>query len=195
MASPEPIPGRCGAKVFYPLAPGEETRRFRGYCERPPMTEQTRCGSHGGKAKQNVKAALARIERKKTEVEFARLGMIDRIDDPIGAMHDRVSESVAWLDHLRSKLPDDGNYATWSGETGEQAKVVVKLYVEALQMAHKFLESWIRLDMDGRRLKFDEAQARATLERVVAVIDQACDQAGLTAQQKDAVKRAIGGAL
>jgi hypothetical protein len=166
-----------------------------GPCRRPAILGGTVCSSHGGRAPRVKAAALARVERHKTEVEFARLGMIDRIDDPIGAMHDRVSESVAWLDHLRSKLPDDGNYATWSGETGEQAKVVVKLYVEALQMAHKFLESWIRLDMDGRRLKFDEAQARATLERVVAVIDQACDQAGLTPTQKDAVKRAIGGAL
>jgi hypothetical protein len=166
-----------------------------GPCRRPAILGGNVCSSHGGRAPRVKAAALARVERKRTEVEFARLGMIDRVDDPIGAMHDRVSESVAWLDHLRSKLPDDGDYATWSGEAGEQAKVIVKLYVEALNMAHKFLESWIRLDMDGRRLKMDAAQAQLTFAHIVAVLDGAMTAAGLSAEQQVRLRAEIGKAL
>jgi hypothetical protein len=192
MASPEPIPGKCGAKVYRRHDDG--TRTLAGYCVKNPMREQTRCASHGGKAPQNVKAALVKVEQKRIVTEFARLG-IERVDDPIGKMHDCVSESVAWLDHLRGKVADLDRYETFGLEGGEQVKAVVKLYTEALDRAHKFLESWVRLDMDSRRMAVDQAKARVTLDAVIAVLDAALDSAGLSEEQKVAVRRAIGEAL
>lgn len=187
MASPEPIPGRCGAKVL-----DKETRQLKGYCTRFPCTAQKRCPSHGGNSPQAKNAALVRVEQKKIAREFTRLG-IERVDDPVGAMHDTISEATAWLNHLRGYVEDlQGDYASFSGAQGEQVKAAVKLYTEALDRAHRFLESWVRLGMDERRLALDAAKTKLGVDALVAALDAAFTAEGVPPDLAGRLKHRIG---
>lgn len=105
MASPEPIAGRCAARV----KPKPEQGRAGGYCELRPMTGQTRCRSHGGRAPQNMKAAERREALAEAEAAAVTFGLpvkVDPIDALLGELW-RTQGAVQWLERqIRAIEPD-----------------------------------------------------------------------------------------
>lgn len=79
MASSEPITGRCAARI-----------KRGGFCELYPMTEQTRCQKHGGKAPQNVAAAQRRLAEKQAAAIVVRYGDAVPVN-PIDAIEDTLN--------------------------------------------------------------------------------------------------------
>lgn len=71
MASPEPIAGRCGAKV----RPKPEQGREGGYCTRPPSRGQARCRAHGGSTPQAKAAAERRLAEQGAQAVVHKYGM------------------------------------------------------------------------------------------------------------------------
>lgn len=106
MPDAAPVDGRCGAKLS-----GKP-----GYCAKPPMHGQARCGTHGGRAPQ----ALAAAERRQQEARAAALAVtyglpveIDPVDALLGELW-RTQGAVLWLGEQIRAL--EAREVTW-GQT------------------------------------------------------------------------------
>ena len=96
--SPEPIPGRCGART-----------RTGGFCTQWPMHGGRRCRMHGGSIPAVRVAAARRLERERVEKiarrQLARLGL--RLDiDPLDALLAVVQGAAADVVVLEAMVAD-----------------------------------------------------------------------------------------
>lgn len=94
MASPAPIEGRCGAWV----KPSERVPDG-GYCEKWPLDNQRRCGSHGGLAPQSKAAAQRRGLQASAAALAVTYGLpveVDPVDALLGELW-RTQGIVLWL--------------------------------------------------------------------------------------------------
>ena len=195
MPSPEPIPGKCGAKMH-----DNETGELRGYCMKPPMSFQTRCGSHGGKSPHCLaKARVRAIEHEATvALAQARPG-IEPLDDPGKALDvlTRVHGEAVWFyDHLKEKAQDliDANDLTVVTATqGEQLRAVLLAFERASERVHKLIVDGMRLGLDEKRLRLDEAMVTLHLSRLkeafLAVLDDR--ELGLSPVQRERARLLI----
>lgn len=113
MASTEPTDGRCGALIRKGPDAGM-------YCTKPPMKAQARCGSHGGRAPQNI-AAAARREAE-AEIEALIVTMGAPIDvTPEEALQRQLRQTAGHCAWLLARVRElDADALLWN-RTSEQA--------------------------------------------------------------------------
>lgn len=105
MASPEPIEGRCGARVSL-----SERNPEGGFCEKWPLANQRRCGTHGGLAPQSKAAAQRRGHQASVEALAVTYGLpveVDPVDALLGELW-RTQGIVLWLQaQIADLAPED----------------------------------------------------------------------------------------
>lgn len=196
MASPSPIPGRCGAKV--PERPQPDgTVRPGGFCTKWPMKGQRRCDSHGGKAKQNLRAAEMRQLEDKINTSLAKLPApkpirgaeaVETIERVLALTLQKAEFFNAEMDRLIEA--DDLTVTTAS--QGEQLKAVMLAGERWLKECRAAAADYVKLGMDARRLEIDKAQAKITFDHVVAVLDGAMSEFGLSPGEQVRFRGIIG---
>lgn len=196
MASPEPIPGRCGAKVPDREQP-DGTMRQGGFCVNWPMKGQRRCQKHGGRAKQNMQAAAVRDVEQRAEAALVKRGAVAPIDaagaiDALERMIGLTVQKAEWFNAELDRLIDSGDLTVTTVSQGEQLRATALASERWLKEARAAAADYLRLGMDERRLRLDTAKTKMGVEAVVAVLDAACESAGLSEAQKLAVRRAVG---
>jgi hypothetical protein len=173
MPSPEPIAGRCGAVV----KPKPEQGRDGGFCTLPPMTGQTRCGQHGGRAPQAKAAAVRRLQEREIRVAAARYGFpVNEDVRSSQAMQEGLNEAYGNVLALRNLVQRMAPEAlTWGttqvvsvgasqfpGEDITQAggaAPLVKLYGEERDRLHRIALDCAKLGIEAARLRLDEQTA------------------------------------
>ncbi len=190
MASAEPTDGRCAALI----RKGPDAGMF---CTKPPMIAQTRCGSHGGKAKQNLAAAARRQQEAAAAVYVARYGVPSAIEwhEAVQQGLDETYGNVLALRDLVAQLAPAA--LTW----GEQQVVtvgasqfpgvdvtqaagvapVVTLYGQERDRLHRMAVDAGKLGLEARRQAFTERQATDVVEVFRLVF--ADPELGLSAEQ------------
>jgi hypothetical protein len=112
MASAEPTDGACAALI----RKGDDAGKF---CTKPPMRGQARCGSHGGRAPQNVAAAERRLAHEAAEKAVATLGL-RRDVGPEEALLEELQWTAGHVAWLRQRVQDlDPEALVW-GVTEEK---------------------------------------------------------------------------
>jgi hypothetical protein len=136
------------------------------------MRGATVCEKHGGSAPQVRRAAARRVA-----VEKARKLVLtpEPVDDPVEALLELASEAVALVDALKGHVQDLERVGTEPGRWGEQVKPEIAAYLSAIREAERILSSIVRLDLQERQVRLDEARA----EIVVKVIERVLARAGL----------------
>ena len=129
---------------------------------------------HGGSIGQVKRAA----QRRLIEARAASfLGDYERsIPDPLAEFQTAVVRMVAFRDYLEAQVTELTSLG-YSSEIGtEQIRAAVQLYERALERAGAFLERWVRLGMDERLTRVEEAKAQAIIsafERATAPLSEA----------------------
>jgi hypothetical protein len=175
MASREPIAGRCAAKVSV-----SERNPDGGYCELPPMAEQARCGSHGGRAPQSRAAAERRQQEQAAAVYVAKYGMPTAIewheaiqtglDETYGnvlALRDLVQQlSPQALTWGESQVVTVGSSQFPGVDVTQAAGIapVVALYGQERDRLHRMAVDAGKLGLEARRQAFTESQAVDAVE-------------------------------
>lgn len=114
VASAEPTEGRCGALI----RKGDNAGM---YCTKPPMTAQTRCGSHGAKAKQNLAAAERRQQSAAMEQAVLTFGLPLDIS-PEEALLREVQNTAGHCAWLLARVQELSPEALVWGRTSEVSK-------------------------------------------------------------------------
>lgn len=114
MPSPEPVDGRCAAKI---IKGGVHV----GYCVKYPMRYQQRCGTHGARAPQAKAAAARRHQEAELEQAALTFGLRRDIspDDALLEQLQWTAGHVAWLLERVQKLAPEA--LVW-GRTSEVAR-------------------------------------------------------------------------
>lgn len=200
MPSPEPIPGKCGAKVMVRVD-NKKTDELAGYCTRWPMKGQARCKMHGAGAKQNVQAGLARYAEQKAERKLERwlsTQDIAPLDDYLGTWERIMAEEVArrdWYYAQERRLAAQADLTITTKAQGEQARAMVVLAERATERAHKLILDYARLGIDERRLQLDKARLRLEFDGMVAAFEVAFDAVYMSERDRATFKAALHEAL
>lgn len=167
-ASAEPLPcpkcndfhQRPGGKPTCAGHTGRVTGPMRP-CQTWPMTGQTVCSSHGGKAPQNVAAAKRRIEAaalEKAVVTYGARREIGHLQAMVELLHDSAGH-VAWLrDMIQAQAP---GALVW-GRTDELTKGGEFPTVDTRHAAAASV--WLELYHRERRVLLDVSKELAKLE-------------------------------
>lgn len=198
MPTPEPVEGRCGARL----------RQNRGFCNRLPINGTKRCRLHGGA----TPVAIAKNERRKDQEaairEAARL-VTARDIDPATALLETVQYTAGEVAYWRTKV-DELTDAQVAGmgvtktETGVEkgqptdlttTETTTHIYVAQLRDATDRLAKYsalaLRAGLEARRVKLAEDQGRA----VAGAIRQILEALHLTPDQQTLVGVVVPAAL
>lgn len=138
-------------------------------CGRFPLRGASVCTSHG-----ITKAGRAAAARRLAEGE-ARKSIADVVVEPVANPLDKLAElaaeQLAWKDHLANVVADlKASYRFTDDKGAEHLDARVRLYVDAMGMAQKFLSDWVRLGFEERRVRLEEARAELVRAVLVGVI-------------------------
>lgn len=203
MASAEPIQGRCGAVV----KPKPEQGRPGGYCEKHPLAGQTRCGTHGGRAPQNLAAAERRQAQEAAERTVQTLGLRRDI-----APEDALLEEIQWcaghVQWLRQRVQQLEPDALVWGVTeekdvgsGERPGVDItqsaqpSIWWVLYERERKYLLALIHeagvQKIEDRRIKLAERQGALLADKGRAYIAGVIDALGLDAASAQPVMQSL----
>lgn len=178
MPTPEPVEGRCGARL----------RQNRGYCNRAPINGTKRCRLHGGA----TPVAIAKNERRKDQEaairEAARL-VSARDIDPATALLETVQYTAGEVAYWRTKvneLADD--QVAGMGVTKTETRVekgqptdlttteaTTHIYVTQLRDATDRLAKYsalaLRAGLEERRVRLAEQQGQLVAQAVRRILE------------------------
>lgn len=194
--------GRCPCRSNAESNRAGEDRR----CLRPIVGRDvggTVCTAHGAK----TKAYRNSVERKRADVAVERAvskALAKRPVEPVGDMittYERlIAETVTRCElflAMLDELIDNDNLTVVTVSQGEQLRAIALAAERWLKEARAAVADWMRLNLDERRVKVDEAQARITLQAIGkafnAILDD--DSLLLSVAQKERIKQLIAARL
>lgn len=142
-------------------------------CGQPPMTDQTVCKMHGGKAPQALDAAVRRRQEREALLAAEAFGL-PRVVDPHTALLEelhRTAGAVAWLDAVVADL----KLQQVGGES-----IYVKLWQDERVHLMRVAKTCVDVGIEERRVRLAE-QAGAQLAGVVRAV---LDRLGLSDEQR-----------
>jgi hypothetical protein len=149
-------------------------------CKRWAVKGATVCPTHGGRAPQVRRAAA---QRAATEKASALAEVLDAppLGDPVAALLELGGGVIALVEALKSHVAALEVVSTGAGRYGETVKPEIDALLRAMREAERVLTSIVRLNLEERLVRIDEARA----DLVVTVIERVLADAGLDSQDQD----------
>lgn len=181
-----PICTKCGQQHVASIGgPGCSGHKKDGSpCRNPPRHEQKVCGFHGGRARQNIRAAEARALEREIASTVERLDG-KPVDNPLTELAALAGRARTWMDLMEVRVQKlltaddaeggDSGGIRYRGGAGEQLRAEVALYERAMDRLGKFLTDYGRLNIDERLASITTRQA----ELVIAAVEAALAAAGV----------------
>jgi len=143
-------------------------------CGKHPIRGGDVCRTHGGAAGHVRAAATRRLAAAEADRELRKaIDQVDVIDitDPVVAFQAITAEALALKDYFAERVADLNDQLRFTDDKGaEHLDARVALYERALDRVAKFLEAWIRLDMDERLVRIQERQAVFVADAITAAL-------------------------
>jgi hypothetical protein len=175
-------------------------------CGKPPLRGLKVCGIHGGKSPTAIAAAKTHAVEQAARAALRQrwaAGTELPTGDPLSELARVAGEAVAFKDYLRDQVAKlDGALTywterTWEGDTTirteavENVRATVAAYERALDRTAKILASIVKLDLAGRLLEANTAQADA----VATAVREGLAGVDMAAEVRAAAQEAIADAL
>lgn len=155
-------------------------------CKRPPMIGQAVCGTHGGKAPQNIAAAERRMAEIRALEAVENFGLSREIDAKDALLEElyRTAGAVDWLHAQVLALPKEDipwgvtqeehvGSGEWKGKNTTKA-AAVNIWVQLWQEERKHLvavsKAAISAGIEERRVKLAEQQGALLAGVIKAVL-------------------------
>lgn len=168
-------------------------------CRKAPLPGTTVCDKHGGLSPVVRAAGEARVLegkiRERAQRELARID-VTPVEDPLEELSLLAGQAVAFKDAMAGKVNEltEIRYASGPMDT-EQLRSEIVVWEHALDRCAAFLISMVKLGLDERRVRVEEART----ELIADALREALALLGLSESQQDAAKahvvrklRAIG---
>lgn len=141
-------------------------------CGAQPLvgTEPPRCRNHAGRSAEVIRAQheaqqnAVRLFRAR-QAAAQREGLVEYVD-PLEELHRLAGEVLMWRDVCRELVGALPELRYRAGAAGEQVRAEVGLYERSLERAEKLLADLVRLGIEERLVKLNQARA-AVIERVI----------------------------
>lgn len=151
-------------------------------CRNAPRHEQNVCGFHGGRARQNLRAAETRALEREIANTVERLDG-KPVDNPLTELAALAGRARTWMDLMEVRVQKllsaddaeggDSGGIRYRGGAGEQLRAEVALYERAMDRLGKFLADYGRLGIDERLARISERQADTVIAAIEAALNAA----------------------
>jgi hypothetical protein len=141
-------------------------------CQKSPINGGPRCQTHGGGSPQAKAKAIERVALGKARKHLDALGRtVDPVTDPITELEMLAGEAVTLTRLLRGAVSRLES-VRWDGEyVGEQVRGEVQAYLSSMARTESILAKIVGLNLEERRVKFQEAQSRMIVACMTACLD------------------------
>lgn len=157
----EPTPGKCNART-----------RGGGRCRRPAGAGTDHlgvgnCSNHAGATRNGAAHAARELFQRQARELLARLGEPEPLINPVLRLQELAGEADRWLEVCRAQVQAlDGDFSVETVMQGEQIRAVVREYTAAIDRLHKIGADLVRLNLEERAQRLDEAQSRLVWQAV-----------------------------
>lgn len=182
--------------------------RAGGPCGRIPKRGMTVCKVHGGASPNARNAAAVREAEERARRALREAwgkGEERPIGDPLSELAQVAAEIIAFKDALRAQVEELNGVLTYWQEkdyldsdggiewtkAAEDMRAVVTAYERALDRSAKVLGNIVKLDLAGRMLAFNTAQA----EQITTAVRDGLGTVDLSREIREAALEAIADAL
>jgi hypothetical protein len=139
------------------------TTKAGGQCRRPagwgtPHPGVGSCKMHFGNSANGITAAAREELDRDLRGLLAKLGEPEPVENPLLRLRTLAGEIDQWLDVCRAKVRTlDGEFTIETFAQGEQIRAIVREYTLALERAQKAHADIVRLNIDDRLVRVQEA--------------------------------------
>lgn len=156
-------PALCGR----PTRSGKACHRPAGWGTDHPGVGA--CKLHGGMSPSGKVHAARALADQSARAALARLGQPEPMTDPVRRLQLLAGEADLWLEVCRDQVAAlDGDFAKLDNFGAEQVRAMVRQYTEAIDRLHRIGADLVRLNLEERARRLDEAQSAlvwATIDR------------------------------
>lgn len=186
--SPEPVDGKCGAKLANSMERfGMIRYDLNPAGDRTPHLGTGRCYLHGGSTPNH----LLKAERNKADIELRTIAQQLGEPDPIGPAVVEgellVRKMKQWSIVLEQKMDELQTISDWDRAGVEHARVAIELLERGWDRLQKALEFYMKYDLEKKRLQLEEEQGRLIGNTIMSVVQD--PQLRLTDDQMELVEK------
>lgn len=156
-----------------------------GQCQKSPMAGQEVCGTHGGRAQQNVVAAGLRTTEEKLRQTLGKLTVVP-VENPLAELQLLAGEAMAWkaVCHNAMAKLSAMRYGT---EGGEAIRGEIILFERAMDRCERVLVNIAKLNIDERLARVNEMQLDFTVRALTAWMAES----GMNTEQQQEAKHGV----
>lgn len=192
--SPEPVDGKCGAKLANSMERfGMIRYDLNPAGDRTPHLGTGRCYLHGGATPNHIRKA----ERGEMEVELKtiseQLGEPEPIGPAVVEAELLVRKMKQWSLIFERKMDDLQEISDWDRAGVEHARVAIEILERGYDRLMKALEFALKYNLEKERLELEQSQATLLSREISSVIMD--PQLRLTDEQVDIAKKKLHAVL
>lgn len=146
-----------------------------------------RCKFGLGSTDRHRTSAARQLADRQARAMLEKLGEPAPMVNPVARLQSLAGEADQWLTVCREQVSKLDAFTIETQMQGEQLKAIVRAYTEAIERVHRIGADLVRLNLEDRSARLDEAQARF----VWAAVDRGLRKA-LPVDLYDGVRRSIG---
>lgn len=158
-------------------------------CQKYPIKGARVCGTHGGMASQVRARAAERVLQAEVQNYLRDMDIVP-VTDPLRRLSELMGEADAFYRFVAQKVAslDVETWESFDDKSGVQLTAYVSVLERAMERVQKFLADMVRLGIEDRLARVDEKLAG----KVIEALDAGMKDAGLSAEQALAVRKATG---
>lgn len=161
------------------------SKRTKKPCGNSPMKGSPVCRMHGGATKQARAKAGERIVEDRAMKALAQLDVAP-VADPLTALAELAGQAVAFKNAIAEKVNNLRTIRYTDSKGSEQLRSELAVFERALDRCERFVTSMVKLGLDERLVRIEEAQA----DLVLTAIEAALDAVEVPADRRSDAKRA-----